>query len=98
MQLRRVRVMGENRIELSGFTDAMRDRLRACGLFSEIISWKLRFFVPTDGGGRGYSGAGDRALSRRAARSARRTEMARNAAELARRLAPDAEAVCRHYL
>jgi len=48
MQLRRVRVMGANRIELSGFTDAMRDRLRAYGLFSEIISWKLRFFVPTD--------------------------------------------------
>ena len=32
----------------SGFTDAMRDRLRAYGLFHEIISWKLRMFVPTD--------------------------------------------------
>ncbi|WP_068074319.1 strawberry notch family protein [Novosphingobium lentum] len=51
MQLRRVRVMGANRIELCGFTDAMRDRLRAYGLFSEIISWKLRFFVPTDASG-----------------------------------------------
>jgi predicted RNA methylase len=51
LQLRRVRVMGANRIELSGFTEAMRDRLRAYGLFSEIISWKLRFFVPTDAGG-----------------------------------------------
>ncbi|MBI1285607.1 MAG: methylase, partial [Thiobacillus sp.] len=51
MQLRRVRVMGANRIELSGFTDAMRDRLRAYGLFSEIISWKLRVFVPTDASG-----------------------------------------------
>jgi hypothetical protein len=48
LQLRRVRVMGANRIELTGFTDAMRDRLRAYGLFSEIISWKLRFFVPVD--------------------------------------------------
>ena len=48
LQLRRVRVMGANRIELSGFTDAMRDRLRAYGLFHEIISWKLRMFVPTD--------------------------------------------------
>ncbi|MFV3077567.1 strawberry notch-like NTP hydrolase domain-containing protein [Niveispirillum fermenti] len=48
LQLRRVRVMGANRIELTGFTDAMRDRLRAWGLFSEIISWKLRFFVPVD--------------------------------------------------
>lgn len=48
LQLRRVRVMGAHRIELSGFTDAMRDRLGADGLFHEIISWKLRLFVPTD--------------------------------------------------
>jgi predicted RNA methylase len=48
LQLRRVRVMGANRIELSGFTEAMRDRLRAYGLFTEIISWSLRFFVPID--------------------------------------------------
>jgi hypothetical protein len=40
--------MGANRIELTGFTDQMRDRLRAYGLFHEIISWKLRMFVPTD--------------------------------------------------
>jgi predicted RNA methylase len=51
MQLRRVRVMGANRIELSGFTDTMRERLSAYGLFHEIISWKLRMFVPTDAGG-----------------------------------------------
>jgi predicted RNA methylase len=51
LRLRRVRVMGANRIELTGFTDTMRDRLRAYGLFSEIISWKLRFFVPTDATG-----------------------------------------------
>ena len=48
VRLRRVRVMGAHRIELSGFTDTMRDRLRAYGLFGEIISWKLRMFVPTD--------------------------------------------------
>jgi hypothetical protein len=48
LQLRRVRVMGANRIELTGFTDQMRDRLCAYGLFHEIISWKLRMFVPTD--------------------------------------------------
>jgi hypothetical protein len=42
-----------NRIELSGFTDAMRDRLSAYGLFHEIISWKLRMFVPIDTGGVG---------------------------------------------
>jgi hypothetical protein len=51
LQLRRVRVMGAYRIELSGFNDAMRDRLRSYGLFSEIISWKLRMFVPTDASG-----------------------------------------------
>jgi hypothetical protein len=53
LQLRRVRVMGANRIELTGFTDAMRDRLSAYGLFHEIITWKLRMFVPTDAGGVG---------------------------------------------
>jgi len=51
LQLRRVRVMGANRIELSGFTEAMRERLRAYGPFTEIISWKLRFFVPIDTSG-----------------------------------------------
>jgi predicted RNA methylase len=49
--LRRVRAMGAHRIELCGFTDAMRDRLRAYGLFGEIISWKLRMFVPSDASG-----------------------------------------------
>ncbi|WP_159586488.1 strawberry notch family protein [Chelativorans xinjiangense] len=48
LQLRRARVMGANRIELTGFTDTMRDRLKAYGLFGEIISWKFRLFVPTD--------------------------------------------------
>lgn len=51
LQLRRVRIMGVPRIELTGFTDFMRDRLRAYGLFHEIIAWKLRMFVPTDANG-----------------------------------------------
>jgi len=51
LQLHRVRIMGAKRIELSGFTDTMRDRLSAYGLFHEIISWKLRMFVPTDASG-----------------------------------------------
>jgi C-terminal domain on Strawberry notch homologue len=51
LQLRRVRVMAANRIELTGFTDTMRNRLSAYGLFHEIISWKLRMFVPTDASG-----------------------------------------------
>ena len=45
--------MGANRIELSGFTDTMRERLTAYGLFHEIIAWKLRMFVPTDTNGAG---------------------------------------------
>ena len=45
--------MGAYRIELSGFDDTMRDRLRTYGLFGEIISWKLRMFVPTDATGLG---------------------------------------------
>jgi len=51
LQLRRVRIMGSQRIELVNFTGAMRDRLRAYGLFSEIISWKLRFFAPANADG-----------------------------------------------
>jgi hypothetical protein len=51
LELRRVKVMGDFRIEVSGFTDGMVDRLKAMGLVSEIIAWKLRLFVPvrTDG-------------------------------------------------
>ena len=51
LQLRRVKVMGEFRVELTGFTDGMVDRLKAMGLISEIISWKLRLFVPTGANG-----------------------------------------------
>lgn len=51
LQLRRSRAMAANRIELSGFTDTMRERLTAYGLFHEIISWKLRMFIPTDASG-----------------------------------------------
>jgi predicted RNA methylase len=45
--LRRSRVMNDYRVELIGFTDAMVPRLKALGLVSEIISWKLRLFIPT---------------------------------------------------
>lgn len=51
MELHRSRVMGVNRIELSGFSEAAKDRLKADGFFSEIISWKLRLFCPTDADG-----------------------------------------------
>ena len=98
LQLRRVRVMGAYRIELSGFTDTMRDRLRAYGLFGEIISWKLRMFVPTDASGAEVLA---KVLERYRDRAHRRTGgrvMPRDASELAHRLAREAEAVCRHYL
>ncbi|ATB01067.1 hypothetical protein BWO90_02540 (plasmid) [Sinorhizobium meliloti] len=47
MPLRRVRLMSDHRVALSGSTDGMRDRLKAMSLFSETIAWKLRFFIPT---------------------------------------------------
>ena len=51
LELRRVKIMGEFRVELSGFTGGMVERLKAIGLISEIISWKLRLFVPTGASG-----------------------------------------------
>jgi hypothetical protein len=47
LSLRRSKVMGLFRVELCGFSDGMVDRLKAMGLMSEIIAWKLRLFVPT---------------------------------------------------
>ncbi len=47
MILRRSRVMNDYRVELIGFTDAIIPRLKALGLISEIICWKLRLFIPT---------------------------------------------------
>jgi predicted RNA methylase len=51
LSLRRARTMGVFRVELSGFTDGMVERLKAMGLISEIIAWKLRLFVPTGANG-----------------------------------------------
>ena len=45
LTIRRSRVMGADRVELAGATDGMVDRLKAMGLISEIISWRLRLFV-----------------------------------------------------
>jgi hypothetical protein len=52
LSLRRAKVMGLFRVELCGFTEGMVGRLKAMGLFSEIITWKLRLFVPTNEAGR----------------------------------------------
>jgi hypothetical protein len=51
LELARAKVIAQFRIKVSGFTDDMVDRLKAIGLISEIISWKLRLFVPTDASG-----------------------------------------------
>jgi predicted RNA methylase len=51
LELRRARVMADFRIELRGFSDGMVERLKAVGLTSEIIAWKLRLFVPTGASG-----------------------------------------------
>ncbi len=45
--LKRVRAMNDWRIELTGFSDLGVERLKAMGLISEIVSWKLRLYVPT---------------------------------------------------
>jgi hypothetical protein len=51
LQLRPARVMHTARIELTGFSDGERERLKAMGLFSEIITYKLRLFVPKGASG-----------------------------------------------
>ena len=47
LQVRRSAVMSRCRVELTGFTDGMVAQLKALGLISEIIAWRLRLFVPT---------------------------------------------------
>lgn len=51
LTVRRSLVTGVQRLELAGFTDGMVARLKALGLMSEIIGWKLRLFIPTGGDG-----------------------------------------------
>ena len=46
MQIRRARVMNDWRIELTGYSDGAVPQLKALGLTSEIIAWRLRLFVP----------------------------------------------------
>ncbi|KOX43850.1 methylase [Streptomyces purpurogeneiscleroticus] len=51
LQIRRARVMHEERIELTGFTDSARAGLKALGLFSEVIAYRTRLFLPTGSNG-----------------------------------------------
>jgi hypothetical protein len=46
-QIRRSLVMGAHRVEIAGFSDGAVGQLKALGLISEIIAWRLRLFVPT---------------------------------------------------
>jgi hypothetical protein len=39
--------MNAFRIELTGYSDSAMPQLKALGLVSEIIAWRLRLFVPT---------------------------------------------------
>jgi hypothetical protein len=48
LALRVSSVMGAGRIELTGFTGTELERLKSFGFFGEIISWKLRLFMPSD--------------------------------------------------
>ena len=50
-RLQRVLSMHLHRIELIGFNDLGVERLKAMGLMSEIVSWKLRLFVSAGGDG-----------------------------------------------
>ena len=43
-------VMGARRIELTGFCDTEVEQLKSFGFFSEIISWRLRLFMPAESG------------------------------------------------
>ncbi|WP_439486534.1 strawberry notch-like NTP hydrolase domain-containing protein [Blastomonas fulva] len=49
--LRRVRSMNDWRIELGGFNDLGVGRLKAMGLIPEIVSWKLKLYVPAGAAG-----------------------------------------------
>jgi hypothetical protein len=45
-EVRRATVMGAPRVELTGFSDGAVPQLKALGLVSEIINWRLRLFIP----------------------------------------------------
>jgi C-terminal domain on Strawberry notch homologue/P-loop containing NTP hydrolase pore-1 len=49
LQVRRSLVMSVYRVELTGYSDGAVPQLKALGLTSEIIAWRLRLFIPTAG-------------------------------------------------
>ena len=56
LTLRKARVMGRDRVELTGFGESSVPALKALGLVSEIIAWRLRLFVPLGEGCEGILG------------------------------------------
>ena len=46
LRIRRALVMNAHRVELTGYSDGAVPQLKALGLTSEIIAWRLRLFVP----------------------------------------------------
>ncbi|WP_137390353.1 strawberry notch-like NTP hydrolase domain-containing protein [Rhodoligotrophos defluvii] len=51
LSLRRARIMDAERFEVAGFPAGAVDQLKALGLMSEIITWRLRLFIPTTDAG-----------------------------------------------
>ena len=49
LQIRRSLVMSAHRVELTDYADGAVPQLKALGLISEIITWRLRLFVPVTG-------------------------------------------------
>lgn len=50
LALRLSTLMGARRIELTGFRDTEVEQLKSFSFFSEIISWRLRLFLPLEAG------------------------------------------------
>jgi hypothetical protein len=50
LQIRRSMIMGRNRVELEGFRESTVAQFKALGLTSEIITWRLRLFLPVTTG------------------------------------------------
>lgn len=48
LEIRAALVMGRTRIEVTGFSEAQQEILKALGCVSEIIQWTLRLFVPAN--------------------------------------------------
>src|SRR3546814_20309715 len=98
--------MDAERLEVARFPAGAVDQLKALGLMSEIITWRLRLFIPTTADGVVILGTLlDRhpvlqctARARARACAGEGAMIEPQAAVLARHLAAHAAGVCRHYL